>query len=58
MQIDNIHNDTINSVETLSSSVFASASDDGTVNVSTILLSIVDLGHAHGVSSQDREFRR
>ncbi len=56
MQIDNIHNDTINSVETLSSSVFASASDDGTVNVSTILLSIVDLGHAHGVSSQDREF--
>lgn len=58
MQIDNIHNDTINSVETLSSSVFASASDDGTVNVSTMFIFILDLGHAHGVSSEDREFRR
>ena len=49
MFFDKIHQDTINSVERLSTTVFATASDDGTVNVRFRVIIFVGLGHQDGI---------
>ena len=58
MFFENIHHDTINSVERLSTTVFATASDDGTVNVRILITNIVDLGHQDGIFTKTYQLRR
>jgi len=58
MFFENIHQDTINSVERLSTTVFATASDDGSVNVRYPIIHVLDLGHQDGIFTEADQLRR